>query len=694
MQPKRPSAHRNHLAGETSPYLLQHADNPVEWYPWGETALARARAENKPILLSIGYSACHWCHVMAHESFEDPVTAEVMNRLFVNVKVDREERPDLDRIYQTAHQVLNQGGGGWPLTVFLSPHTHRPFFTGTYFPNEPRHGMPPFKLVLERVSEFYRTREADLADHGEKLVTVLGDLLPPPDRGSEPLSRDVLQSAREILQREFDGRFGGFGQAPKFPHPMNLEFLLRTWRASANQDEPDLHALFMATLTLTRMAEGGLYDQLGGGFCRYSVDPYWMIPHFEKMLYDNGQLLAVSAQAAVATGDALYRRVTAETADWMLREMESPAGGFYSTLDADSEGHEGRFYVWEPAEVQNLLTPEEYAVLAARFGLDRGANFEGKWHLHCYQSMSEVAATLGLGEEAAIELLDAARAKLLDYRNGRVWPGRDDKILTSWNGLAIAGLAAAARTLDVPGYADAATRAMRFLREHAWYRDRLFAVHKDGRTRFPAYLDDHAFLAWGLTELVQARWDGAALAWAIELAETMLARFADEVAGGFYFTADDHEQLILRPKAFSDDATPAGNGVAARLLVRLGYLLAEPRYLAAAEKTLRAAAKVVERYPHGHTSLLMALDEYTSPPTIVVLRGPQDDVDSWRRELDKYYDPRRLVLAIPADASGLPAGLADKAAPATGTAAYVCRGTTCSAPLATLGDLIRELKAG
>ncbi len=431
MQPKRPSAHRNHLAGETSPYLLQHADNPVEWYPWGEAALARARAENKPILLSIGYSACHWCHVMAHESFEDPVTAEVMNRLFVNVKVDREERPDLDRIYQTAHQVLNQGGGGWPLTVFLSPHTHRPFFTGTYFPNEPRHGMPPFKLVLERVSEFYRTREADLADHGEKLVTVLVDLLPPPDRGSEPLSRDVLQSARETLQREFDGRFGGFGQAPKFPHPMNLEFLLRTWRASANEDEPDLHALFMATLTLTRMAEGGLYDQLGGGFCRYSVDPYWMIPHFEKMLYDNGQLLAVSAQAAVATGDALYRRVTAETADWMLREMESPAGGFYSTLDADSEGHEGRFYVWEPAEVQNLLTPEEYAVLAARFGLDRGANFEGKWHLHCYQSMAEVAATLGLGEDAATELLDAARAKLLDYRNGHVWPGRNEKILAS-----------------------------------------------------------------------------------------------------------------------------------------------------------------------------------------------------------------------------------------------------------------------
>ncbi|HEX7374997.1 MAG TPA: thioredoxin domain-containing protein, partial [Steroidobacteraceae bacterium] len=660
MHPTRSGTPRNHLARETSPYLLQHADNPVQWYPWSEEALAKARAENKPILLSIGYSACHWCHVMAHESFEDPVTAEVMNRLFVNVKVDREERPDLDRIYQTAHQVLNQAGGGWPLTVFLSPQTHRPFFTGTYFPNEPRHGMPPFKLVLERVAEFYRTREAELADHGEKLVAVLGDMLPPPDRGTEPLSRGVLEQARATLQRDFDGRFGGFGQAPKFPHPMNLEFLLRTWRATAEADEPDLQALYMATLTLTRMAEGGLYDQLGGGFCRYSVDPYWMIPHFEKMLYDNGQLLVAAAQAAVATGDELYRRVAAETSDWILREMESPAGGFYSTLDADSEGHEGKFYVWEPEEVQNLLTPEEYPVFAARFGLDRDANFEGKWHLHCYKSMAEVASELGLAEHAAVELLDAARAKLLDYRNGRVWPGRDEKVITSWNGLAIAGLASASRALDVPAYADAAARAMRFLREHASYQGRLLAVHKDGRSRFPAYLDDHAFLAWGLTELLQARWDGAALGWAIELAETMLAHFEDRDAGGFFFTADDHEQLILRPKTFSDDATPAGNGVAARLLIRLGYLLGETRYLDAAERTLRAASAVVERYPHGHTSLLMALDEFTAPPAIVVLRGPQDDVDNWRRELDKSYDPRRLLIGVPSDVVDLPPGLADK----------------------------------
>jgi len=692
MHPTRPSARRNHLAGETSPYLLQHADNPVEWYPWSEAALAKARAENKPILLSIGYSACHWCHVMAHDSFEDPATAEVMNRLFVNIKVDREERPDLDRIYQTAHQVLNQAGGGWPLTVFLSPRTHRPFFSGTYFPNEPRHGMPPFRLVLERVAEFYRTREAELAEHGDKLVTVLGDLLPPPDRGSEPLSRPALESARATLQRDFDGRFGGFGQAPKFPQPMNLEFLLRTWRATADADEPDLQALFMATLTLTRMSEGGIYDQLGGGFCRYSVDPYWMIPHFEKMLYDNGQLLVVLAQAAVGTGDESYRRVTAETSDWLLREMEHPGGAFCSTLDADSEGHEGRFYAWDREDVQNLLTPEQYAVFAPRFGLDREPNFEGRWHLHCFKAMTEIASDLGLSLQAAQELLDSARARLLDYRGGRVWPGRDEKILTGWNGLAIAGLAAAARALDVPAYADSATRAVRFLRDHAWYQGRLLAVHKDGRSRFPAYLDDHAFLAWGLVELLQARWDGATLDWAVELAETMLEHFEDRDAGGFYFTADDHEQLILRPKAFGDDATPAGNGVAARLLVRLGFLLGETRYLDAAERTLRAAAAVVERYPQGHASLLMALDELTSPPTIVVLRGPADDLDAWRRELDKYYDPRRLVIGIPADAGGLPPALADKKPQGTGVVAYICRGTTCSPPVTTLGELVRGVR--
>jgi len=690
MESQRASEHRNRLAAETSPYLLQHADNPVDWYPWGEAALERAREEDKPILLSIGYSACHWCHVMAHESFEDDATAALMNELFVNVKVDREERPDLDRIYQTAHQMLTQRGGGWPLTMFLSPRDQRPFFGGTYFPPEPRYGMPAFREVLARVAQYYREHGEDVHRQGEALLDAFGHMQPPPAAGAA-LSRAPLASGRETLQRDFDGRFGGFGGAPKFPHPTSLEFLLRTWRASADDEQPDLHALYMATLTLTRMAEGGIYDQLGGGFCRYSVDPYWMIPHFEKMLYDNAQLLAVGAQAAVATGEALFRRVTGETVDWLRRDMEQPSGGYYATLDADSEGHEGRFYVWSRDEARAVLDEREYAVLARRFGLDRDANFEGHWHLHAFEPVAKVAEELGLDADAAGALLAAARAKLLAVRNERVWPGRDEKILTGWNGLTVAGMAAAARALDREDAVDSAARAVAFLREHCWSDGRLLAVHKDGRARFPAYLDDHAFLAWGLLELLQARWHGPWLDWAVELAELMLERFEDRDGGGFYFTADDHEALILRPKTFGDDATPAGNGVAARLLLRLGFMLAEPRYLEAAERTLRAAWSLLERYPHAHVSLLMALDEFTEPPTTVVLRGPADALAVWRTELDKAYDPRRIVLAIPADAGELPPALADKR-PLDGSVAYVCRGTTCSAPVATLGELIRALK--
>jgi uncharacterized protein YyaL (SSP411 family) len=690
-EPRR--GHRNRLAEESSPYLRQHAENPVDWYPWGPEALERARSEDKPILLSIGYSACHWCHVMAHESFEDEATAARMNELFVNVKVDREERPDLDRIYQTAHQMLTQRGGGWPLTMFLSPHDHRPFFGGTYFPVEAKYGMPAFQDVLTRVADFYGSHRDDIRRQGDALVQVFDELLPPPAPSGTALERTPLDGARSALQRDFDGRFGGFGGAPKFPHPMNLEFLLRTWRAGADGDTPDLQALYMATLTLTRMAEGGIYDQLGGGFCRYSVDPYWMIPHFEKMLYDNAQLLAVYAQAAVATGETLFRRVTAETADWIRRDLENPAGGYYSTLDADSEGHEGRFYVWTPEEARALLDEREYRVLARRFGLDRDANFEERWHLHAFEPLAQAAESAGLGEEQAEDVLDRARGKLLESRNGRVWPARDEKILTSWNGLAIAGMAAAARALDRADFAESAARAAAFLREHCWYDGRLLAVHTDGRSRYPAYLDDHAYLAWGLLELLQARWHGPWLDWSVELAESLLRHFEDRDAGGFFFTADDHESLILRPKTFGDDATPSGNGVAARLLIRLGFLLAETRYLDAAERTLRAAWPLLERYPHAHTSLLMALDEWQAPPDIVILRGPAADTEVWRAELDKVYAPRRMVIAVPTGSTGLPPALADKAA-GNGAVAFVCRGTTCSPPMDTLGALVRSLRAG
>ena len=394
---------RNRLAHETSPYLLQHAANPVDWYPWGAAAIATAKAADRPILLSIGYSACHWCHVMAHESFEDEATAAVMNRLFVNVKVDREERPDLDKVYQFAHQLLTQRGGGWPLTMFLAPDDLTPFFGGTYFPKQARYGMPAFADLLERVAGFYRDERANVRAQNAALRGVFEDLKPAaPDAGLS-ITREPIDRARRDLEAAFDERYGGFGPAPKFPHAASIERLLRDWQATAASGEPDLRALHMATWTLVRMTEGGIFDQLGGGFCRYSVDPFWMIPHFEKMLYDNGPLLALCAQAAVATGDSRLREAALATASWALREMRSPEGGFYSALDADSEGHEGRFYVWRRDEVEALLSPDEFRVLTQRYGLDREPNFEGIWHLHCF---SEIAP-----EDKG--LLDSGRAKLL-----------------------------------------------------------------------------------------------------------------------------------------------------------------------------------------------------------------------------------------------------------------------------------------
>jgi uncharacterized protein len=681
------TAHRNRLAGETSPYLLQHAHNPVDWHPWGEPALELARRENKPVLLSIGYSACHWCHVMAHESFEDPASAAVMNELFVNIKVDREERPDLDRIYQIAHQMLTQRGGGWPLTMFLSPHDQQPFFGGTYFPKEARYGMPAFTDLLYRVSEFYRTRGEDIAKQSEALQEAFAALLPAAPAEDVALSLAPLATARQHLADDFDAQFGGFGAAPKFPHPTNLELLLRAWRMTAGSETPDLHSLYMATLTLKRMAEGGLYDQLGGGFARYSVDRYWMIPHFEKMLYDNGQLLRIYAHAATATGEALFRRIAGETADWIIRDLQSPAGGYWSTLDADSEGHEGKFYAWDAQAVRELLPAPVYAAFASRFGLDHEPNFEGQWHLHAYRSEDEVGAALGISPEEVEQRLAQGRQLLLEARNARIWPGRDEKILTAWNGLTIAGMATAARALQRPDLAISAQRAVDFTREQLWREGRLYAVHKDGQSRFPAYLDDYAFLLDGLLELLQTRWRSSDLQFARALADALLAHFEDTAAGGFFFTADDHETLIHRSKSFADEALPAGNAVAACALTRLGWLLGETKYLDAAARTLRAAWSSLERYPHVHSQMLIALAEHLQPPSVIIIRGSATQAESWRDEMAKLYTPDRLVFAIPDDAAELPQALAEKS-PSTETVAYVCRGTTCSAPVRSLAALI------
>ena len=679
---------RNHLAEETSPYLLQHADNPVEWYPWGEAALRKAEQENKPILLSIGYSACHWCHVMAHESFEDLGTAALMNELFINIKVDREERPDLDKIYQVAQQMLTHGSGGWPLTMFLTPR-QQPFFGGTYFPKEPRYGLPAFRDLLRRVAQYYREQGEEIAAQNEQLQAALAAIVPRPDTGAV-LDGSAMAQARAALEKSFDGTFGGFSGAPKFPHSSSIERCMRQWYATSAAPKPDLKALYMATLTLTRMAEGGLFDQLGGGFARYSVDGAWMIPHFEKMLYDNGQLLCEYARAHLATGEALFAKVAHETADWVLRDMRSAAGSFYSSLDADSEGHEGKFYVWRRDEVQSLLTPREYSAFSARFGLDRSANFEGEWHLHTYASLDDIAGALKESTQTVAELIEAARSKLLKARNLRVWPARDEKILCSWNALMIKALSLASRVLSRPDLAEAAGTAVDFIRHHLWRDGRLLATYKDGRAHLPAYLDDYAFLADALLELLQTRWRSSDLDFARQLAEVLLDQFEDKADGGFFFTAKDHEQLIHRSKTFADESVPSGNGVAASMLTRLGFLLGETRYLDAAERTLRAAWTGIKDYPQAHMSLVNALEDFLSALQILVVRGEASSAAHWASVLGKLYAPTRMIYAIPDDAQ-LPPALAAKR-PGETTVAYLCSGMTCSAPLENLEEVTRALK--
>jgi uncharacterized protein YyaL (SSP411 family) len=654
----------NRLAAETSPYLLQHADNPVHWQPWDETSLAQAREENRPILLSIGYSACHWCHVMAHESFENADVAAVMNRLFVNIKVDREERPDLDQIYQTAHQMLTQRTGGWPLTLFLAPDG-TPFFGGTYFPREPRYNLPGFADLCERVAEAFENRRSDIDTQNAELRRALANTVPASGTASE-FDPQPLAAAEQSLARAFDPVHGGFGGAPKFPHPTDLAFLLRRSDATSRQ---------MALTTLTRMSEGGIYDQIGGGFSRYSVDERWEIPHFEKMLYDNGPLLGLLADAWAQTGDPLYARVADETAAWVLREMQAPDGGYYSSLDADSEGEDGKYYVWDRDEVKALLTTQESALAIRRWGFTGPPNFEDRhWH-------AKVAGSLS-AEEAP--LLASARQKLFAAREQRIRPGRDDKVLTSWNALMIEGMAHAARVFERGDWLASARRAMDFTRRTMWHDGRLLATAKDGRAHLDAYLDDHAFLLSALLELMQADFRREDLTFAVELADTLLARFEDREAGGFFFTAHDHEALIHRPKTGHDNATPAGNGVAACALQRLGHLLGETRYLVAAERTLQLFWPQISHSPAGFGSLLLTLEEALTPPDIIVLKGPAGQMAEWQRALGAA--PHRLVLALPNGIAGLPETLAKPESDCVN--AWVCRGVTCSAPTANLDELI------
>ena len=681
-------ANKNRLAQETSPYLQQHADNPVDWYPWGEEALRHAREQDKPILLSIGYSACHWCHVMAHESFEDAEVAAEMNRQFVNIKVDREERPDLDQIYQTAHAMLTQRNGGWPLTMFLMPDG-TPFFGGTYFPKTPRFGMPGFKDLLPKISAAYHEKRAEILRQNTALMDALGRTLPPApgDRPAEMKYAPLSAAVREFA-RAFDEVHGGIGQAPKFPHPFELEFCLR--RHARDRDEA---ALAIARLTLTKMAEGGIYDQLGGGFCRYSVDQYWAIPHFEKMLYDNGPLIALYSAAWCVTRDPLFKRVVAETAAWVMREMQSPGGGYYSSLDADSEHEEGKFYVWTPDQAKSLLTPGEYATAAPHYGLDGAPNFEGRhWHLGVAKPLASIAGKIGVPLAECEMKLASARKKLLAARETRIRPGRDEKILVSWNALMIRGMARAARVFDERTWLESAQRAADFIRSAMWRNGRLLATAKEGKAHLNAYLDDHAFLLDALIELMQAEFRVADLEFARDLAELLLAQFEDPEHGGFFFVSHDHEKLIHRAKPGPDNATPSGNGVAAIALQRLGHLAGEPRYLAAAERAIRLFYPALEQNPASFVTLATALEEWLTPPRLVILRGPVRALVQWRHALAVTYRPDTLIMGIPANAGNLPPAL-DKPADAEQTAvnAWLCRDVSCLPPVSDRTALERLL---
>ena len=687
--------------------MLQHADNPVDWRPWGADALALARAEDRPILLSIGYSACHWCHVMARESFADDATAQVMNARFVNIKVDREERPDLDGVYQLAHRVLNGQGGGWPLTAFLDAKTLLPFFSGTYFPRQPRYGLPGFRDLLPRVADGYTARREQVDAAGRKLAGVLARIEAAAP-AAEADDAKLRKSARDGLAGAYDAIEGGFGQAPKFPMPTALEWLLRHWARSRTAPKPasgglrlvsnrgrklgpDQEALNMVLTTLTKMARGGIFDHLGGGFFRYATDRRWAVPHFEKMLYDNGMLLALYADALRLGPDALFADAARGTAEWLLREMQHSCGGFYAAQDADSEGEEGGFYLWRRDAVRRLLNEDEYLVAETLYGLDKPANVDGKWHLRRCDAWPAVVERLYLSPERGAELLASARAKLFAARAERPPPATDRKVLASWNGLAIRGLAKAGMCLDEAEWVEAAARAAEFARTRMVADGRLYAVWTKGSLGPNGMLDDHANLLAGVLALLQARWRDEDFTFALFLGDELLGRFQDERAGGFFFTPHDHERLIHRPKPIEDDAQAPGNATAIAALAALGHLAAAPRFLEAAERAAAWARGFAERHPHGCCALLTAVEEAANPPELVVVRAP--DPAEWLAAARAGYHPARVVYAIPYDAKGAPGYLPrlvaaeDRQRPT----AFVCRGTECSPPIRDLEELRKAL---
>jgi uncharacterized protein len=672
----------NKLINETSPYLLQHAHNPVDWYPWGPEALERAQAEDKPILLSIGYSACHWCHVMERESFENEEIAALMNRYFVSIKVDREERPDLDSIYMAATQAMTQHGG-WPMTVFLTPEG-APYYAGTYFPPNDRGGMPGFARVVQSLGEAYQKERDRVAENADRVRAYLQQQSAPhADSGDIPES--LLSQAVTNLKQQFDWTHGGFRGAPKFPQPMNLETLLRAWRRTGDDD-----ALNMVEHTLQKMIRGGIHDQLGGGFHRYSVDAKWLVPHFEKMLYDNAQLARLLLETHQATGKSLYQRAAIATLDYVRREMTDPAGGFYSSQDADSEGEEGKFFVWTPADIQAVVGRTDAPIVCRYLDVTQSGNFEGKNILNVPEEPDVVAEAFSTSVEKLESVIARARARLFDAREARVKPGRDNKVLTSWNGLMLHAFALAARLFGRGDFQAVAEANARFLLNELRRDGRLLRTWKDGRAQLSAYLEDYAFLIDGLLALHEATLDPSWLIEARGLTDTMLDLFWVQ-GEGFYDTARDHEVLVTRPRDLFDNATPSGNSVATEVLLRSSVLTGESRYADRAREVMSSLATLMERAPGGFGRLLAGVDFYHAPPRELAIIGRLESTET-RRLLDvasRPYAPN-LVLAGCDDgdrrARGFPV-LADRPLREGKATAYFCEHYVCKAPVTSSDEL-------
>ena len=675
----------NKLAAESSPYLLQHQDNPVDWYPWGAEALARARDEDRPILLSIGYAACHWCHVMAHESFENEATARVMNELFVNIKVDREERPDLDSIYMQAVQALT-GQGGWPMTVFLTPDG-APFFGGTYYPPEDRQGMPSFTRVLHSVADAWTNRRDAVASTSAQLKQIY-DSAKSRAQSQGPLTAHALDLAYRALAQHYDIRHGGFDGAPKFPPTMSLDFLLRYWKRTGTG-----YALEMVLESFRKMSRGGLYDQAGGGFHRYTVDAVWLVPHFEKMLYDNALLVRLGANLWQATHDPEISRVTTETVEWLGREMTSPDGGFYSSLDADSEGHEGKFYIWSEREIDSLLGGDA-ALFKTYYGVTGGGNFEGRNILHVSAAPGVTASRNGISLGELNTVLERAKKILYAERAKRVWPARDEKILAGWNGLTLRGVATAARIFGDAGHRRLAIANGEFLFREMMRENRVMRSYKAGETRTNGFLEDYASVALGFVALYELTFEPVWIDRAVALANSMTKWFWDDSLGAFFDTASDAEELITRPRDITDNAMPSGTSLAVDLLLHLADLTNDSEMRRRSTFVLQASAGAMMKYPTAFGHLLGVADMAVHGAVEVALAGDQSDARFARLEqaVAAHYVPSLVLAGGNPDSRGLVALLADRVARDGVPTAYVCRAYTCEAPATDVTALEEQLE--